>query len=166
MQRARKTWIYLFLIACVVAIAVLFTCLRTSERPCSLAIQFIGFANDAMQTYGVFIVTNRSDVSLQFRALTETKANGSWPVYPIGTPLLHTGPYDIPAHQSRELRTPLPTNGTPFRMSIACLEPWTRSENARWSVSVWFRDHKLPGIGELVSEGKHGHLILSSEIQK
>jgi len=134
--RARKAWtLIVLLIVCVVIVAGLVVLTKARERPCPLAIQFIGFTNDATQTYGVFVVTNRSDISLRFRAITESKASGSWPTYPVGTVLPHYslgtasphwGPYDIAAHQSRELRASLPSDGTPVRMSIACEEPWTR----------------------------------------
>jgi hypothetical protein len=167
--RARNIWTVIpFLAFCAAIVAGLIV--FTSEKPCPLAIQFVGFTNDAAR-YGVFSVTNRSDRPLRFRAITEPKAGGSWPIYPVGTVLPHynsldSGSYDIAAHQRRALHAYLPADGTAIRMSIACEEPWTRWESFRWSVSVWFHDHNLPRVGEFVSEGKHGHLILSSEIHR
>jgi len=172
-RKVRVLILFLIVLAAIAAGLLALTSAR--ERPCPLAIRFIGLTNyathDAAMTYAVFAVTNRGDISLRFRALTEPKSSGGWPIYPVGTVLPHytspdTGPYDIAAHQSRELRTLLPFDGTPVRMSVACEEPWTRWEDSRWTVSVWFHEHNLPRIGELISNGKQRHLILSSEIHK
>ena len=175
LTRARKVWIPIFFsIACVALVAGILG-LMNRERPCPLAIQFVRFTNDTTGTHGIFIVTNRSDIALKFRGITETKENGSWPVYPVGTVLPHypagrdwpdTGPHAVAPHQSCEVRARMPPDGTPVRVSIACEEPWTAWESRRWSLSVWFHDHSLPRFGEFISKGKPGHLVLSSEIHK
>jgi hypothetical protein len=163
-----KRWKLIFILAFfVLAVMGLLALTLTGERPCPLAVRF----DRLIDSFGVFIVTNQSDTSLRFRPITESKASGSWPIYPGGTVLPHytspdSGSYDIAAHQSRELCAYLPTAGTPVRVSIACEEPWTALERRRWSVSVWFHDHNLPAVGRFISEGKPAHLILSSEIHK
>jgi len=158
-----KRWkLIIILVFFVLAVVGLLALTRTRARPCSLAIRF----DRLTDIYGVFVITNQSDTSLQFRTLTESKSNGSWPTYPVGSVLPHSGPYDISAHESRELTVLLPADGTLVRLSIACAEPWTAWESRRWSVSVWFHDHNLPAVGRYISEGKPGHLILSSEIHK
>jgi len=131
-------------------------------RPCPLAVRF----DRLTDIYGVFVITNRSETPLQFSTLTESKSNGSWPTYPVGSVLPHSGPYDIGPHESRELTALLPADGTFVRLSITCAEPWTTWETRRWSVSVWFHGHNLPAVGRIISKGKPGHLILSSEIHK
>ena len=107
------------LIVCLVTGAGL---LALRERPCPLAIYFIYFTNDSTEAYGVFAVTNRSDTALKFRGITESKENGSWPRYSVGTVLPHypvgialqdTGPHPIAAHQSCEVRARVRTDGVP-----------------------------------------------------
>jgi len=93
-------------------------------RPCPLAVRF----DRLTDIYGVFVITNRSETPLQFSTLTESKSNGSWPTYPVGSVLPHSGPYDIGPHESRELTALLPAEGTFVRLSIACAEPWTTWE--------------------------------------
>ena len=160
---SHKRWkLILILSGLVLAVAGLLALTLTRAQPCPLAVQF----NRLTEIYGVFVITNRSDTPLQFRILTESKSNGSWPTYPVGSVLPHSGPHDIGAHKSRELTALLPADGTLVRLSIACAEPWTDWESRRWSVSVWFHDHNLPAVGRFISEGKPGHLILSSEVHK
>ena len=153
----------------------LFIFIGATGQPCPLSIQFIGLTNypthDAAMTFGVFAVTNRGGIALKFRGITESKSSRGWPTYPAGiVPSIFAspdnGPWNLREHESCELRTLLPYDRTPVRISIACQEPWTRWESARWSVSVWFQDHNLPAVGRLISEGKRGHLIFSSEIHK
>jgi hypothetical protein len=156
----------LILIVLVVVSVGLFAFKGTPARPCPLAIQFVGFTNDAIQTYGDFVVTNRSDSPLRFLALTELKVNGSWPTYPPSTVLPHGGPYDIGAKELHQLRASLPADGTLVRMSIVCAEPWTRLDRGRWRTSIWFHDQNLPAFGRFISEGKPSHVILSAEIHK
>ena len=158
-----KRWKVILILAFVVVVVVALLALsRTTAQPCPLAVRF----DRLTDIYGVFIITNQSETPLQFRTLTESKSNGGWPTYPIGSVLPHEGPHDIGAHESRELTALLPADGTSVRLSIACAEPWTASESRRWSVSVWFHDHNLPAVGRFISQGKPGHLILSSEVHK
>ena len=174
LARRPRAMILLWIMSVAIVVGLLvFT--SAPERRCPLAIHFIGLTNyathDAAMTYGVFAVTNRGDISLRFRGITESKSSRGWPIYPAGAVLPHytsqdTRPNEIAAHQSREVRALLPFNGTPVRISLACEEPWTRWESSRWRVSVWFHDHNLPAVGRFISEGKPGHLILSSEIHK
>jgi hypothetical protein len=102
-SKARK----LILIAFAVIAVGLFASTRSRQTPCPLAIQFVGFTNDAVQAYGVFLVTNRSDMPLEFHAITESKASGSWPTC-VGMVLPHNGPYNLGAQETREFRAPLP----------------------------------------------------------
>lgn len=162
MRRPRKKWIFYFLITASMMVVAVLVWMGASERPCPLAVRF----DRLTDIYGVFVITNRSETPLQFRTFTEAKSNGSWPTYPVGSVLPHTGPSDIGPHESRELTVILPKDGTLVRLSIACGEPWTAWESRRWSVSVWFHDHNLPAVGRFVWEGKPGHLILSSEVHK
>ena len=160
---SHKRWKLILILAFfVLALVGLLALTRTTARPCPLAVRF----DRLTDIYGVFVITNRSGTPIQFRTLTESNSNGSWPTYPVGSVLPHDGPHDIGAHESRELTALLPADGTLVRLSIACAEPWTFSESRRWSVSVWLHDHNLPAVGRFISEGKPGHLILSSEVHK
>jgi len=155
----KRILILAFFLLAVVGLAAL---ILTGARRCPLLVRF----DRLTDIYGVFVITNRSETPLQFSNLTESKSNGSWPTYPVGILLPHSGPYDIGPHESRELTALLPADGTFVRLSIACAEPWTTWETRRWSVSVWLHDHNLPAVGRIISKGKPGHLILSSEIHK
>jgi len=160
---SHKPWkLILILGFFVLAVVALLALKLTSTRPCPLAVRF----DRQINGLGLFVITNRSDTPLKFWTLTEAKLKNSWPTYPVGNVLPHSGPSDIGPHESRELVAVLRADGTPVRLSIACDEPWTRWDNFLWSVSVWFQHHSLPRLGRFVSEGKPGHLILSSEVHK
>jgi len=152
--------------SCLIAALGLCWFVLARPRPCPLAVHFVGFTNYSGQRCAAFIVSNRSDIALEFTAMGEHKGQGQWPVYAVGTVMPHRSGLRVGPRQIHDLYTPVLASGTPMRMSVLCREPWTQWEQRRWVWSVWLQDHNLGTVGRADSTGKPCHVLLSQEVHE